>query len=343
MNKTTAPGSSAGQFVDDNPGGGIVGTLIVAADQNAHQDEVYNAITGSGLTPSAADNGQLWDAIRKAIKERSRELGEIFDLPAKKAPVAFGPGTEDTYFPAYCLSDFDSYKDVSVANYPNLIDYLRAIKLVFKDGLAGEISAFGVTNWAIAANVATLTFTNDADHIAFLTALNEDQNLHGGFSNWKTFTLPNSIGIINAGTYAISAINAGARTISFPYVASNGSGIVTSTAEFYPHRIAGSTTTAREWSLKGLSLIGANDANGYFVSGGLRRRGFLQGHTHSYAVSSGGSAPCFAASSSAATDTTGVIKTVSTDGTNGTPRTGKETHSPSAVVHWHRHAGIYLP
>jgi hypothetical protein len=170
MDKTTAPGSSSGAFQDDNPSGGIVGTLIIAVDQNAHQDEPYNVIVGAGITPSAADNTQLWKAIRKSIVERSKQVGELFALTTRKAPVAFGPGTEDTYFPGLCLTNIATYLDITDTNWPDLVPFLRGVKAIFKDGVTGEISSPVVTNWAISSNVATLTFQNDADHIAFLTA-----------------------------------------------------------------------------------------------------------------------------------------------------------------------------
>lgn len=280
MTKTTAPGSSSGQFVDDNPGLGVVGTLLTKTDLDAHQDEIYNSIDGSGITPSAASNAQLWQAIRKAIDERSRKIGEVFSLLDRRDPVEWSVANADTYFPALCLTDFDSYTDIAAANWPLAIDYLRGLKLIFKDGLTGEISSPVVTNWSITSNVATLTFQNDADHIAFLAALLEDNSHHGGYSNWRTITLASAIGDITAGTYALTNVNASTRTVAFAFTAANNSGSGTFAADFYAYRIAGSATTARIFSARGLSLMGVNDANGYFVSGGLRRRGHFQGHRH---------------------------------------------------------------
>jgi hypothetical protein len=346
MKKTTAPGSSGGLYVDDNPSLGVVGTLLIAEDRNAVQAELVAPIEGAGIVLDGADNGQLWKALRKIVKERGREVGEIFSLLDRKAPVGWSGAAADTYFPALCLTDIASYTDIAEANAPDAVPYLRAKKLIFKDGVSGEIASPGVTAWAIATNVATLTFTNDADHIAFLTALLEDKLAHGGYSNWRTVTLANAIGNITAGTYAITDVNASSRTISFAFTAANASGAVTATVDFYAHRIPGSTTTARVFSARGLTIHGANDDNGYFVAGGLRRRGFMQGHRHNWRSQSAGGSPStggppYSTNQGESIDTTWV-RDPTTDGSNGTPRTAKETHGPALTVHLYMHLGRYI-
>lgn len=349
MKKTTAPGSSGGLYVDDNPSLGVVGTLLIAEDRNALQAELVAPIEGAGIVLDGADNGQLWKALRKIVKERGREVGEIFSLLDRKAPVGWSGAAADTYFPALCLTDIATHVDLAEANAPDAVPYLRAKKLIFKDGVSGEIASPGVTAWAIATNVATLTFTNDADHIAFLTALLEDKLAHGGYSNWRTVTLANAIGNITAGTYAITDVNASSRTISFAFTAANASGSVTATVDFYAHRIPGSTTTARVFGARGLTIHGANDDNGYFVAGGLRRRGFMQGHWMDSDIADGLNYRRVAGDAATVRDyvmlqsasaTKMYLKPV-TDGTNGTPRTAKETHGPALTVHLYMHLGRY--
>jgi hypothetical protein len=66
MDRTTAPGSIAGQYIDDDPANEIQGTLLVAKDRNAIQEELINVITAAGLTPSAGTLTQLRDAVRNA-------------------------------------------------------------------------------------------------------------------------------------------------------------------------------------------------------------------------------------------------------------------------------------
>lgn len=345
MDKTTAPGASSGQFVDDNPGLGVVGTLITAADQNAHQDELYNAIDGSGITPSAASNAQLWLAIRKAIVERSKHVGEVFSLLHHQAPVEWSVANADTYFPALCLTDIATSAVVDAANWgADAIAYLRGLLVKFKDGMTGELAAYGVTNWAIVSNVATLTFTNDADHIAALTALLEDNSAHGSYTGWRTITLASAIGDITAGTYAITNVNASSRTVSFAFTASNNSGSVTASAEFYANRIAGSTTTARVFSARGRAIHGAGDDNGYMVNG-LARRGFGQNHHHSTNgivsqigggtganISTGGGAYFY--------NSPGNVTGATTDGVTAT-RASKDTNSPAFITHLYLHLGSY--
>lgn len=345
MTKTTAPGASSGQFVDDNPGLGVVGTLITAADQNAHQDELYNAIDGAGITPSAASNAQLWLAIRKRVTEYSKHIGELFALPDRRAPVEWSVANADTYFPALCLTSIDTYTDISETNWPDAITWLRSLKTILRDGLTSPISSPVVTAWAIAANVATLTFQNDADHIAFLTALLEDEVHHGSYTGWRTVTLASAIGDITAGTYALTNVNASTRQISFAFTAGNNSGSGTFAADFYAYRIAGSTTTARVFSARGLSIMGANDANLYFLDGGLRRRGYVQGHAHTVQAGIGGGnsntnvsrLDCLSSSLA----NTPAMTTIA-DGTNGTPRVAKETHSPSMSAHLYIHLRRYV-
>lgn len=348
MDKTTAPGASGGQFVDDNPGSGVVGTLIIAADQNAHQDEVYNAIVAAGITPSSASVAQLSQAIKKITVERGLPLGMIYALPDRRPLVGWSVATVDTYFPGLCLTSIDSYTDISETNAPDAVPWLRGLKTIFKDGLTDEISSPVVIAWAIASNVATLTFQNNANHIAFLTALAEDNTHHGSYTGWRSVTLNTVIGTIDAGTYAITNVNASARTVSFAYTASDGGASGTWAADFYAYRVAGSTTTARVFSAKGLSLVGVNDINGYFVSGGLRRRGYFQGHWHDRPA---GYDSFYGGKAGELNFTVGTLPLGNSahstswpvnDGINGTPRYAKETHSPALSVHLYLHLGRYV-
>lgn len=339
MQKTTAPGSVGGQYVDDNPALGVVGTLNVAADRNATQDELVNAIEGSGITASGADTAQLLKAMKRLAIERGMPVGAIYALPDRKVPVAWAD--PDTYFPAFCLSDIDGYADITAAALPDLAPYLRAIKSGYKLGMTGAKTAFDVTNWAIAANVATLTFANAAAEIAFITALGEDQSVHGSFTGWRTITLASNIGNIPAGTYAITAITPASRTLTFACVATTGSGAVTATAEFYAHRIAGDATGARLFGVQGMALHAANDANNYFI-GTLRRRSYLMGHEHTIITgTSGGTSNVNVSRTGGDGNLSPTDKTdgVTSDGTNGTPRWAKETHGPALAMHFYMHAG----
>lgn len=290
-------------------------------------------------------NATRWNYMLRRQVERRLPVGSLIPNVGKLTPTAWA-GDPDTYEPSVCMTDFDTHEDLTATNYPDLVPFLRSQKTIYKDGLTGELEALVVTNWAISSNVATLTFQNDADHIAVLTALLEDNSVHGGYTNWRSITLPATIGTITAGDYAITGINATSRTITFAFTASNGSGAVTSSAEFYGFRIPGSTTSARLWSMRGKSLIGVGDSDGYFSSGGLRSRGYMQGHWHDMiddvsALTTKTPKTSNVSSGSNWANGGNPIGNPRTDGTNGTPRTRKETHSPSAGVLIYMHVGRF--
>lgn len=356
MKRTTAPGSAAGMYADDNPSGGIVGTLIVADDKNITQEEVCAVIEDADIPLDGGDSSQLDQAIKRFIKERSKEIGEIFTLQEEKYPVEFSVANQDTYFPGFCLTNFDSVATLSAANYPNLVPWLRDKQQIFMEGLTGELSEMAVTGWDITSNVAKLTVSNVASQILWLSALIEDKNFHGGYTNWRTVTLDSAIGDIPSGTYAITEVDSATRFIKFALTASNNSGTGTFSIKFYSHRIAGSTTTAREFSLRGLSLQGQGDDNGYFING-LRRRGYFQSHFHNFTALASGAAEVGSVNTTAVVGG-GVGKLMTSDGASyqtfsiksplgdasggGTLRTAKETHSPLVAVHIYRHAGRYI-
>jgi hypothetical protein len=374
---TTAPAplavsrrSRAVVYVDLATAGGDVALDIQAGAQvQGYQTEVIAAgpagrqvvvtyASGQAVAVAAGSSqlftwsGTAWqlpipsDAqIIRAIKEQGRELGEIFALLDRRGGSAWNPANPRAYFPAVCLTDFDSQITLNVTNAPDAVPYLRARKMIFKDGLSGELAALSVTNWAINANVATLTFANTTDTIAAIAALGEDQILHGSYTNWRTITLANAIGPITAGDYALTNVNPSARTMAFAFNSGNDSGAVSASAEFYPFRIPGSTTTARVFSARGLTMHGANDDNRYFVAGCLRRRGFFQGHWHDAGGradrDTGGGGPNQLAMNDSQTvfDFGAIVRSPKTDGTNGTPRTAKETHGPAMTVHLYMHLG----
>ncbi|MDA3956875.1 hypothetical protein, partial [Oceanispirochaeta sp.] len=227
--------------------------------------------------------------------------------------------------------------DIAAANWPSLVTHLRAKGLTYNEGITGQKSAFDVTGWAIVSNVATLTFANTTAENALLTALTEDNLVHGSYSNWRSITLAGAIGTISAGEYAITAIDPLTRTISFAFTAADGSASGTFTANFYTNRVSGSSTTARVYEATGRTLVSAND--GENISG-LRRRDRGQGHYHiptsltgndiGSSNTAGSFINFFNGSYSSTLYSTREPKT---DGVNGTPRTGSTTDPRSAVGH----------
>lgn len=257
-------------------------------------------------------------------------------------------------YPWLCLDKIGTYIDATTTEWDvAFIDYLRAIKITLGDGTVSPQSAYNTTNWAVASSVATITFANTAAEIAILLALSEDQSVHSSFTNWRTITLPTNIGNILAGTYAITGLVPSTRTVTFAAAVADGSGAVSSTVNFYAHRIAGSTTSARLYGAQGIALHTPNDANNYMVNS-LRRRGFMQGFiTNLFAAEDGTTSPVsitandyikrrnafggglvdYQMTATATPATVGKSSGPVSDGTNGTPRVGKETHSPLMAAH----------
>ena len=353
MNRTRAANNVANKHVDKVASPYSPGTTGVAEDRNMIQEAMMAIIEGFGGAGSYTDDSNLFKYLKKGMKEIRKEIGEIFPLLDYKPAVGWisTPGSEnpDTYFPAYCISNIATtltfYKTGGALNCPAFVDYLRAYKATYARGMAGEVSDYSVTNWAIVANVATLTLANNASVNTILAALQEEATANGGFG--MAVTVP-TIGNVPAGEYAITSIDTVNRYIVFACVAANGSGAVSSTAAVYPFRILASTTTARMFPGQGLTLMAANDANGYFI-GGLRRRGFAQGHNHYIKwsgyndnFSSDGAVNANGAQlprgAVAGTDYWKATSPIN-DGTNGNHRTGKETHSPALSVHLFIHVG----
>jgi hypothetical protein len=250
-------------------------------------------------------------------------------------------------FPWFHLGQADAV--VSDSNWPELVTYLRNKKLTFFDnGSSIPVNTFNIESYSLTANVVTLVFTNTTIEKAVLAALADDQLVHGSYTNWKILNLTTTLGAIVPGEYQISNINAGSRTISFIFTAANISSTpVSTTVEFYTHRILGSSTTANHYRVTGRTLMTVGDENGYII-GGLRRRDTIQGHYHEL---SGNNQPLMTlpgASSSIGTgaftvDYNSHISAPITDGTNGTPRTAKTTQSASLGAYLYMWAGSYNP
>jgi len=249
------------------------------------------------------------------------DLGEYRMRQDAKSPSAL--------FPQINLTSFSGVSTVNTTNWPLYTPYLRAIKLNI-----GATSTFlGV------ASGNTITLNYAVDNNALLAALAESV-AHFGYNYTVDW---------GGTTYAISNISTLTRVIT---TVGNVSGV--STATFYPHRIAGSTTTARVFSLQGLGLIGREDADWYFV-GGLARRGYMQGiegklrASRSDAAGIAGQTGAFfnesisgIGSGSEGAITVGFDTGLSNSATYGQARAAKTTHGPSWSVHIYQHGGRYI-
>jgi len=275
MRKIAGPGAVGGTFVDYDAITNPNGTVMTANWANDAQNELIGIQDYASIPEAAGTSEYVLAAVKKLSLDYGKHIGEMYFLDSLKTPTAFDKDNPDTYFNGKCLDAIDGYEDVAVANWPDLVPHLRAKSLTYNEGISGQKSAFDVTNWNITSNVATLTFANSTAEIAILTALLEDNLVHGSYTNWRSITLAGAIGDISAGEYAITAIDTSLRTIKFAFASGNNSGSGSFTANFYTNRIPGSTTTARVYEATGETLIGANYTDGDYING-LRKRDAMQ-------------------------------------------------------------------
>ena len=317
MKRTTAPNSVGGAYVDKVPGV-TIGTTLVAEDRNLIQEEICNVVEGAGLTLSGADDEQLKKAIAALIYAPGVYV-------YRASPVA-----ASALFP--CLRIDDASHDISTANWPDLVPYLRNERLLVN----------GESQWAVNVAGGVATFAADTPEDRLLAALAEEVLVHGGYGTWLALNL--------GGTdYAITNVNAGARTITVAAPPGNGG----YTAIVYAYRVAGSATTARVRRMSGRALVGTEAESGdtpdRMLIAGLRARDRLQGHWHeAYRNIAGGSIGiafdvASHAASVGAVASAKYIREAITDTVNGTPRTGKTTEPRTGVAFLYMGGGRYIP
>jgi hypothetical protein len=186
----------------------------------------------------------------------------------------------------------------------------------------------------VAGSVITLATTTAGDK--WLAALAEEQAVHGSYTAWLCINI--------AGTdYVITNVNAGARTITVTGTPTSGS----QTAIVYPYRIAGSTTTARLRRDSARAFVGsaqetADGTTDRALCVGMRVRDRGHGHRHatSYKYGTGGATGL---TNAANADNLGFLGAwdPTTDGVNGTPRTGLTTHQSDIIAHLYMNGQRY--
>lgn len=273
-------------------------------------------------------------SVLKQSIELSKQLGEFFFLPDQKDPGAWDALEPDKYFPAICLTKIDVKSDITTAVYGDFITFLRAIQIKYRKGKSDEESS-----WTATISGSTVTMPNTTASNRLLVALAKWALARGNYTDFITLTV--------AGTdYNITNINTVTREITVSGTPTSGSQSVT----FYPHRIAGSSTSARVHEVSGKTVMAGGDAAGLFISG-LQCLGYIQGHKHGanvleyrYNTSSISAADTRQiGSTNSGTAGSNINDNPTTDGTNGTPRTASETHSPALIAELHQWARTYTP
>ncbi len=339
MRKIAGPGHVGNTFADYDPPGTPTGTYVMADWGNDVQDELRGIEDEFSIAEAAGTNKYVLAAMKGLAIAHGKPLGELFFMSKYKAPAAFNKDSPEDYFPAVCLDIGD--QDLAAANWPDLVPDLRALRATYNEGIAGEKYQFGVTDWAIVSNVATLTFDNVAAEKAVISALGEDNLVHGDYASWRSITLPAAIGDITAGEYAITDVDPTARTVSFAFTAGDNSGAGAFVVSFYQHRIPGSSTTARVFERPGGVMVAANDPDGECMAG-MRRRDRGQGHWHETKgqdwTDAGNGRDIIADTGISQT----FVKDPTTDTVNGEPRTGKTTDPRAQVGHLYMHGVNYV-
>ncbi len=240
-------------------------------------------------------------------------VGESLIMLASYKPISAA-------FPYLCMSLPDA--TLSTSNYSQaFIDVLRARKVVY-DEFNTAVSSFS-GSWS----GSNFTLDNNAANVAMIAELYEDWLYAGSpASGWRIL-------VSNGTEYNITGFTVASRIITVP-----GSPAGTS-IEIYLNRILGSTTSAKHFSWAGLGLY----MTGQNKITGLRRRDQMQGHFHDlgadYLLVGGGD---FARPGGLLTGTGAYFTGApSTDGTNGTPRTGAKTEIESSTAMLYLYVGSY--
>lgn len=252
-------------------------------------------------------------------------LGVIVETAYKKTP--------SETFPAVPLT---ADIDIDEANYPLLVSELRSD--------AAEVwltAGTVVTSVNVNATAGSNLTSVDSAFTIILAALTEEYAIQSAYS----------IAVTIGGTdYAVASLSS---VIGITGTIATGA----TTMTVYPHRIVGSTTTAKVYKDAGRATM---SHDGKLRIAGTRRRHHFQGHKHGQRLTNSGasadlpmgadggggpSGSTYYLSTGAGTGTKNQLLTDSpySDGTNGTPITGPETEPNSMSVWRYIWAQVYNP
>ena len=161
---------------------------------------------------------------------------------------------------------------------------------------------------------------------------------------YGTLTLPEAIGGIPAGDYQITGVTLANVGTSSAVITCSATGLTpgaktasTANISIYPHRIAGSTTTARHKELTDAAIM--ND--GLYNVLGLAQRDQMQGHKHTTTAHTMYAGVIFPGPPGGGSMAIGAISDPTNDGTNGAPRTGLNTRPRSGIFNFYAYVGTY--
>ncbi len=341
MRRIAGPGHVDNAFVDYDELTNPNGTVYTADYGNDVQDELIGIQEAMGLGEAPGQEHSVEAAIAGMVIRYGHKVGDVIARAGNVVPPSpFDKSDASAFHPRLCLTDFAGSKIVNDANWPDLVPWLRYQRVVYLEGQAGEVASF-----AGSVSGATFTLAGTPVNNDLIAALAEDQLAFDSFTDWRSVD-------IGGVTYEITAVDPLTPSITVAGTPATDATEVT----IYPHRVAGSTATARVHSWRGRLPVGAGTEE--TISGLMRRDRFQGHHTRLEAGSYGSGAPDYRVKTVADTTPGGAIgllrdsngsdgaNTVRatdpfSDGVNGDPRTGLDTHGPDVGTHLYLHAGRY--
>lgn len=241
-------------------------------------------------------------------------------------------------FPFVCLDGIEDYADYDAAQVPDLVEELRLWKaeVIYRDGTDTKTTD---DSWSVTVASGVVTFPDTTSGNAIVKAIVEEAAAVGrNHGTANDYTNLGKVLTLDGVEYVVSDGDDAARTLTVTSPPSDGA----YTAIVYPHRVAGDATKVRLFETAGMSLAAPGDPDGLFVTG-VRRRGYFQGHypsirsydtSHTNQIYNDGFAQGYVGGGglrdqSASIDNRGfTTASYNSDGANGTPRVGPETHGP---------------
>lgn len=273
------------------------------------------------------------DFFDSNVLVNGRIVGELLVIPRRHIALSRS-------FPAVSLTRIKEYADLTSAVAPDFHNIMRNEFIEIEDDADTFHDEFGVSN----ISGQNIIFNDTVENNRMLEDLYEDalvnNILKGGdtetpnYSNWIPLTGDNGI------DYSITGIDPSVRTITV-----SGSIGTFTYVKFSQYRVGGDSSRVRVFSQRGRALTGASGGIG--LASGLRRRDQMQGHWHEQYTSSlgatdGASGALLSASNNTTLGAFNSNQDPSSDGTNGTPRTGTTTHSPEFATEVYQWLGRYL-
>ena len=134
-------------------------------DLHNFQNELIEIQEDANVAEAPGTSAQILKLIKFNAIKYSKNIGEYFWLEENKNPSAFVLATPDNFFPAINLSKINVNLDITTANYPDLVPYLRALKVRYLDGTASEVNS-----WTATVSGSNITMPNATGSNAILAS-----------------------------------------------------------------------------------------------------------------------------------------------------------------------------